>query len=268
MTIHAALAQVQWEITGHLTCALPDCNARRFDDDLRSMSEPPRRSRRETAEAPVGIGGFSPHPARGPVTALRVLGRGFEIMLEPDRAERLSGRVGDRLMLKSMMVLAIDEPTRQLIQPLTTYCGLGAHEDVDAALVAILWKRPIILHGSRSEEVLELARMIHAHTIRKDFPFTAVKTVPTSDAAIEALCTEAGCGTIFLDLTRPFELPSTFIRHMFSDHFHLWTIAVAQDVEDVRRCFGSRADFVPFCTLGFRRVAWHHAIHDVTFTQH
>jgi hypothetical protein len=231
------------------------------------MPEPPSRQRRETAEAPVGIGGLSPHPARGPITALRVLGRGFEIAVDPGRAERLPGTVGDRLTVKGKVVLALDEPTHQLIQPLTAYCGIGAHDDVDSALAAILWKRPIILHGSRREDVLKLARTIHEHSIRKGFPFTLVNTVPTSDTAIEALCTEAGCGTIFLDLTTPFELPRPFVRHLFSDHFHLWTIAVAQATADVRRCFGAGMDLFPFCTLGFHRVAWHSAMHDVTFTQ-
>jgi len=231
------------------------------------MPDLPRRQRRETAEAPVGIGGLSPHPARGPITALRVLGRGYEIAVDPSRDERLPATPGDRLTIKGMLVLALDAPTHQLVQPLTAYCGIGAHGDVDSALAAILWRRPIILHGSRSEEVLELARTIHAHSIRKDFPFTQVDTVPSSDAAIEALCTAAGCGTMFLDLTTPFELPSTFVRHIFSDHFHLWTIAVVQAIEDVRRCFGPRMDFFPFCTLGFRRVSWHHSMQDVTFTQ-
>jgi len=231
------------------------------------MPEPPRRQRRETAEAPVGIGGLSPHPARGPITALRVLGRGFEIAVDPGRAERLWGMVGDRLTVKGMMVLALDEPTHQLIQPLTAYCGIGAQVDVDSGLAALLWRRPIILHGSRSEDVLKLARTIHEHSIRKDFPFTQVNTVPTSDTAIEALCTEAGCGTIFLDLTKPLKLPPTFIRHLFSDHFHLGTIAVAQGVEDALRCFGPGMEFFPFCTLGFRRVGWHSSMHDVTFTK-
>ena len=63
-----------------------------------------------------------------------------------------------------------------------------------------------------------------------------VNTVPTNDAAIEALCTEAGCGTIFLDLTKPVELPRTFVRNLFSDHFHLWTIAVAPAAEEACRC--------------------------------
>jgi hypothetical protein len=218
------------------------------------MSGLPRRQRRETAEAPVGIGGLSPHPARGPITALRVFGRGFEIAVDAGRAERLPGTVGDRFTVKGMAALALDEPTHQLIQPLTAYCGIGAHSDVDSALAAILWKRPIILHGSRSEEVIELARSIHEHSIRKGFPFVQVNTVPTSDAAIEALCTEAGCGTIFLDLTKPFKLPRTFLRHLFSDHFHLWTIAVARAAEDARRCFGPGVDFSPLCTLGFRRA--------------
>lgn len=231
------------------------------------MLEPPRRQRRETAEAVFGIGGFSPHPARGPVTALRVLGRGFEMEVEPGRAERLPGTVGDRLTVQGRLVLAIDEPTRQLIQPLTAYCGIGAHDDVDLALMALLWRRPIILHGSRSEDVLELARTIHEHSIQKDFPFTQANTVPTSDTESDALCTEGGCGTIFLDLTKPVELPPTFIRHLFSDHFHLATIAVAQGTEEALRCFGPGMEFFPFCTLGFRRVSWHSSMRDVTFTK-
>jgi hypothetical protein len=231
------------------------------------MLEPPRRQRRETEEAPVGIGGFSPHPARGRVTALRVLGRGFEIAVDANRAERLRGTVGDRFTVKGERVLALDEPTRQLIQPLTAYAGIGAHDDVDSALESILWRHPIILHGSRSEDVVELGRTIHEHSNRKSFPFTQVNAVPTNDAAIEALCTEAGCGTIFLDLTRPFELPETFVRHLFSDHFHLWTLAVASAAEDVRRCFGPGMDFFPVCTLGFRRTSLLGSMQDVTFTR-
>jgi hypothetical protein len=218
------------------------------------MPEPPRRRRRETAEAPVGVGGLSPHPARGPITALRVLGRGFEIAIDPSRTEQLPGTVGDRLTVEGMTALALDEPTHQLVQPLTAYCGIGAHDDVDSALAAILWRHPIVLHGSRSEDVIELARTIHEHSIRKGFPFRQVNAVPTSDAAIEALCTEAGCGTIFLDLTKPRELPRTFIRHLFSDHFHLWTIAVASAVEHARRCLGPGMDFLPFSMIGFPRV--------------
>jgi len=232
------------------------------------MLEPPRRQRRETAEAHFGIGGLSPHPARGRVKALRVLEQGFEIMADPDRRDRLT-MAGDRLTVNGMMVLALDEPTYRLVRPLTAYCGIGAHKDVDFALAAILWRRPLILHGARSGDVIELARTIHEHSIRKGFPFTEVNTVtvPTSDAEIEALCTRAGCGTIFLDLTTPLELPQTFIRYLFSEHFHLWTIAVASAADDVRRCFGPGMNLFPFTTIGFRRVSWHSAMNDVTFTQ-
>jgi hypothetical protein len=239
------------------------------------MPRPPRRQRRETAEALRGVGGLSPHPARGPITALRVLGQGYEIPVDAARAERLARMGvdhvrlgGDTFTSQGMTLLALDEPTRQLVLPLTAYCGVGAHDDVDSALVAVLWKRPIILHGSRSEDALELARTIHEHSIRKGFPFTQVNTVPKSDAAIEALCTEAGCGTIFLDLTKPFKLPWTFIRHLFSDYFHLWTIMVAPVAENVRRCFGPCMDFVPICKLGFSRTVWHRSMRDVTFTKH
>jgi hypothetical protein len=48
--------------------------------------------RRETAEAPRGIGGESPFPIRGPITALRVLGHGFEIALDANRTDFRIGR--------------------------------------------------------------------------------------------------------------------------------------------------------------------------------
>ena len=230
------------------------------------MREPPRRPHRETAEAPVGIGGLSPHPARGPITALRIYGRGAEIEVNPKRAERLGRAVGERLTVRGEPALALDEPTRQLVEPLTAYCGLGANSDVDAALEAVLWRRPIILHGARAEDVVELARTIHEHSIRKGFPFIQVSSVPMTDAAIEALCVQAGCGTIFLDLTKPVELPETFLRHLFSDHFHLWTLAVASTIEDARRCFGPGMNFFPLCMLGFRRTSWHMSMTGVTFT--
>lgn len=215
----------------------------------------------------MGIGGLSPHPARGPITALRIYGRGAEIAIDANRAQRLRGTVGERFAVRGEPVLALDEPTRQLVEPLTAYCGLGAFGDVDAALEAVLWRRPIILHGARAEDVVELARTIHDHSIRKGFPFVEVKGVPTTDAAIEALCTQAGCGTIFLDLTQPVELPETFLRHLFSDHFHLWTLAVASSAEDARRCFGPGMTFFPLCTLGFRRTNWHASMTEVTFTR-
>jgi hypothetical protein len=231
------------------------------------MPEPPRRQRRETAEAPVGIGGLSPHPARGRITAFRVYGRGAEIAIDAKRAERLRGTAGERFTVRGEPVLALDEPTRQLVAPLTAYCGLGALGDVDAALEAVLWRRPIVLHGARAEDVVELALTIHEHSIRKGFPFIQVSSVPMTDAAIEALCTQAGCGTIFLDFTQPVELPETFLRHLFSDHFHLWTLAVASTVEDARRCFGPGMRFFPVCMLGFRRTNWHTSMTEATFTR-
>jgi hypothetical protein len=214
----------------------------------------------------VGIGGLSPHPARGPITALRILGRGFEIAVDANRAGRLRGTAGDRFTVKGELALALDEPTHKLVQPLTAYCGIGAHDDVDRALAAILWRRPIILHGSRSADVIELARTIHEHSIRKSFPFTQISTAPVHSAAIEALCREAGCGTVLLDLTQPFQLPEPFVRHLFSDYFHLWTLVVASTTEEARGCFGPAMDLIPFCVLGFRRTSWHRSMHDVTFT--
>jgi hypothetical protein len=231
------------------------------------MTEPPTRRRRETADAVFGVGGLAPHPARGPVTALRVLGAGFEIAADPSRAQQAWATVGDRLTVKGMLVLALDELTRQLIEPLTAHFGVGAHDDVDSVLTAVLWKRPLILHASRCEDVFELAHVIHEHANRKGFPFTQIDALPSCDAQIEELCVKAGCGTILLDLTEPFDLPQALVRCLFSEHFHLWTIAVARAEKDVYRCFGPGMEFAPFSRAGFRRMGWHSAMHDVTFTK-
>jgi hypothetical protein len=265
-----------------------------------------------------------PFPFHGPITALRVLGRGFAVTLDANRAELRLGRegppvadvqlpllsiarvhalltrsydalevtdlgsktgiaspapflsrspdpyvrcekllvhVGGRFALGGVPLLALDEPTHQLVEPLTAYCGAGAHYAVDGALESIVRSDMIILHGSRSDDVLELARTLHDHSIRKSFPFTPINAVPESEAAIEELCTHAGCGTIFLDLTRPFALPPSFARHLFMDHFHLWTIVVARVAADALRCFGSawsepkRRNF-SVCELGFPRTRW------------
>ena len=58
------------------------------------MTEPPRRRRRETEESPRGIGGLPPFPPHGPITALRVLGRGFEVALDANHHELRIGREG------------------------------------------------------------------------------------------------------------------------------------------------------------------------------
>ena len=186
------------------------------------------------------------------------------------RCERLLVQVGDRFALGSVPLLALDAQTHQLIEPLAAYCGAGAHHDVDGALEAILRSHMIILHGSRSDVVLELARTLHAHSIRKGFPFTPINAVPESETAIEELCTQAGCGTIFLDLTRPIKLPLVFARNLFSDHFHLWTIVVARVTVDAIRCFGEawsepkRLGF-SVCELGFPSTGWHWSMRDGTF---
>ena len=294
------------------------------------MTTRPRRPRRETAEAPRGIGGEAPFPLRGPITALRVLGHDSVITLDPDRAEFRVGRagppmtdvqlaltsisglhaqltrrhnalevkdlgskngvaaartwlspgsqdyarcealfvnVGDCFALGSVGLLALDEPTHQLVQPLTAYCGAAAHDHVDHALQSMFRGYTIVLCGSPAQAALELAQSLHAHSIRKDFPFTTVRSVPDSESAIESLCTQAGCGTILLDLTTPFAVPPLFTRHLLSTHFHLWTIVIALTLEDVSACLGEDWFVLGrWCHLGFPRKGWHRSMADPRFT--
>jgi FHA domain len=294
------------------------------------MTTPRTRARRKTPEAPKGIRGAPPFSLHGPVTALRVLGHGFEVTLDADRPALRIGRdpppvadvqvplasisrvhalltrngsalevtdqgskngtgyhsswgasdyvrcesfcvnAGDRFSLGSVRMLALDEPTHQLVTPLATHFGPGAHDEVDRALEAVARGHMIVLSGSHAGAALDLARTLHAHSIRKKYPFTIVDAVPRSAPAIEELCTRAGCGTIFLDLTKPFSIPLQFARNLLSDHFHLWTIAVAPTPEEVFSRLGQafsepkRAGF-DVCTLGFLRRGWHLNMGPATF---
>jgi len=286
------------------------------------MTTPRTRERRDTPEAPKGIRGAPPFSPGGPVTALRVLGHGFEVTLDADRPALRIGRdpppvadvqlpltsisrvhalltrngsaievtdqgskngigyqscwgasdyvrcesfrvsAGDRFSLSSVRLQALDEPTHQLVKPLTTHFGQGAHDEVDRALEAVARSHMIVLYGSRANAVLELARTLHAHSIRKNYPFTTVEAVPQSVPAIEELCTRAACGTIFLDLTKPFSIPLQFARNLLSSDFHLWTIAIAPTPDEIFTRLG-RAFSEPqrvglaVCTLGFPRYGWH-----------
>lgn len=113
------------------------------------------------------------------------------------RSTSLLVNTGDRFALGSVGLLALDAQTHQLVQPLAAYCGPGAHDEVDDALETVIRGHMLIACGSRADELHELARMLHDHSVRRDFPFTKVDAIPGSDEAIDELCTRAGCGTIF-----------------------------------------------------------------------
>ena len=85
-----------------------------------------------------------------------MLGHGFEIPVDTNLAQRLTRAgitAGTEFQSNGQLVLALDELPRQLIEPLTAYCGLGALDDVDSVLAAILWlhlKRPIVQFSIRA----------------------------------------------------------------------------------------------------------------------
>ena len=285
------------------------------------MTEERKRSRRETADAPRGIGGMPPFPRHGPVTSLRVLGVDFDVSLDAHRSEfrlgrdeppavdvqlpfpsvsrshalltrcehglevtdlkskhgsgiavastssydgdyyleaRFFVRPGDRIRFGNVRLLALDAATTLLLPKLTTFCG--PRDDVNRALTAALWNHMIVLCASKGDDVLDLARLLHAQSIRKDFPFTRVDSVPESDTAVDELCTRAGCGTVFLDLTRQFSVPARFVQHLLSDYYHLQTIVAASSASEVFERLGDMWEFprrhsFEVCSLGFPQVA-------------
>jgi hypothetical protein len=188
------------------------------------------------------------------------------------RSTSLLVNTGDRFALGGVGLLALDAQTHQIVQPLAAYCGPGAHDEVDDALEAVIRGHMLIVCGSRADELHELSRMLHDHSVRRDFPFTKLDAIPDSDEAIDELCTRAGCGTIFLDLTKPFPVPLRFARNLFSQHFHLWTIVVAPTLDQAVTCLGNACNeprLVGFhiCELGFSRHQWHQRMRSVSFTK-
>jgi hypothetical protein len=154
------------------------------------------------------------------------------------RLTRLVVHVGQRFALGSVSLLALDAPTYELVDTLKAYCGPANDGEIDRGLEAVIRGHLLILWGSRVDDVLGLARTLHDRSVRRDYPFTRLEAVPSADPAIDELCTRAGCGTILLDLTRPFDVPLRFARHLFSTHFHLWTMLVAPTVEQAVACLG------------------------------
>jgi hypothetical protein len=186
------------------------------------------------------------------------------------RCDNVYVHAGDRFALGGVRLLALDEATHQLAMPLTAYCGSGSYDEVDRALAAITWNHMIVLCASRGDDVVELARTLHDGSIRNEYAFTRIDKLPRSDAAIEDLCTRAGCGTIFLDLTKRFSLPESFVRNVMGTHFHLWTIVAARTTDELFRRFGTAWYRRPFgfdwCCLGFPRLKTHLNLATATFS--
>jgi len=174
------------------------------------------------------------------------------------RCQRTLVHVGGRFALGDIGLLALDAATEQLTAAFTAYCGADAIEDVDRALEAAARGHMLVLDGARDDDLSTLARAIHHHSVRRDYPFTVVETMPSSPAAIARLCDAAGSGTIYLDLREPQSVPSQLARYLFSPQCYLRTIVVALSPLEVVERFGAafldRPERYRVCTVGFRRA--------------
>jgi hypothetical protein len=135
--------------------------------------------------------------------------------------------------------MALDDVHRRLVPALTSYCKRGAHTEVDRALTATIDTQILVLITRQATVAADLARVLHDDTERHPYAFTEIVNAPATDDAIDELCTRAGCGTAFLDLTTPRVLPERLAHHLLrSTHYHLWTIVAARSAADVYTSFG------------------------------
>ena len=173
------------------------------------------------------------------------------------RVDSIQVQVGGRFALGSTWLLALDAATDQLTAPFVAYCGEDEYEDVDRALEGAARGHMMVLNG-RGGDLLPLARMIHEHSVRREYPFTVVETFPSSPASIDELFSRAACGTIYLDMREPQAVPARFAQHLCSHRYHTRAIVVARDPHEVSKHFGpaflgrERGAFAA-CAVGFPR---------------
>jgi len=172
--------------------------------------------------------------------------------------------VGGRFALGDVELLALDAATEQLTAPFMAYCGDDECEDVDRALEGAARGHIVVLDGARDADLSALARAMHDHSVRRDFPFTVVETIPSSPEGVERLCAAAGSGTIYLDLRGRQAVPKQLARYLFAPDCHLRPILVAQSPQEVIERFGTAFEDRPrerqVCTVGFRRGAGRHDV--------
>jgi len=214
------------------------------------MTQPPRRQRRETAEAPCGIGALSriPHGAGHGAADPRAWLRDHGWC---ECAERFQGNVetGSRSRHDGARARRANLPACPPAHGVLWYRRSRRRR---LRLAAILWRRPIILHGCVAKMSSSLpARSMSTRSGRASVP--AGQHVPTNDAAIEALARKR-LRTIFLD-SRNRRVARTFVRNLF------WTISSlghrgGTRREDACRCFGrGRTSFRSVPSV--RRTSWH-----------
>ena len=174
------------------------------------------------------------------------------------RCGRTVVHVGGRFALGDVELLALDAATEQLTAPFMAYCG-DECEDVDRALEGAARGHTMLLDGARDADLSALARVMHDHSVRRDFPFTVVETVPSSPEGVERLCAAAGSGTIYLDLRGRQSVPEQLARYLFAPDCHLRAVLVAQSPQEVIERFGAAFQDRPrtrqVCAVGFRRGA-------------
>lgn len=287
------------------------------------MFTPRKRKYSGPEESGEGLTSVSPFAPQGPVTALRVLGHGYSLAIDPDSLHQFIGRsgppkvdirlafpsvsrvhalitrcdthikisdlgskngvyiprggswfnysrarntvhvhVGDRFGLCDVTLLALDDPTKRIIEPLTSFCGPGRHHEIDMGLEGVAKGHMLLLHGSSLEKLRALAVTLHGHSMRRDLPFVEVGSLPDHEAQISRLLASAECGTLFIDMMSPQMVAPYMMRQLTSGRHRIWPIVAtaAPTVEEIVACFGIallQAGHPEFkiCSLGLSRFA-------------
>jgi len=140
------------------------------------------------------------------------------------RTDELITHVGHEFLLGSVWLMPLDHEHRQLASELAPFFRRDGAAAIDTALAAASWFDVLVLKTNDTEAARSFARILHERTARRRYDFTEPSRYPDSDAAIDEVCTKAGCGTVFVDLTRDAHVPPRFARNLFDRHYHLWPV--------------------------------------------
>lgn len=152
-----------------------------------------------------------------------------EMLLIPGRIVRFA----------DVRMLPLNPAQCELRERLRWSMGFDRHDSVDEAINEIAHERPVALVGPTGSEQEDVARAIHAASVRSKLPFFVVPDRPTSRAQLVA---HRG-GTIFVDLTAIAKkhITASFVRALLGagsePPLYLRPIIAARQERDVRALF-------------------------------
>jgi pSer/pThr/pTyr-binding forkhead associated (FHA) protein len=144
-----------------------------------------------------------------------------------------SVRAGDRFVVGSTELIALDDAMQALRPVLLRHLGFQAHIAVDGVLtmLARLEDKPLLITAPRGSESEMLAHAIHAASGRRRRRFEAVAVATVAERELTGVLKAASGGTVYVDLTGvgAGRAPASLVNALLAGTYRVRPILVAAD---------------------------------------